>query len=208
MILQPETIQLLGSFLRKNQRPLKLNSLHLLDTLVNNYHPVINAQLLKEAIVEIPPLISEADLHVAQLSLVLLTSTAKYKSESLLETHKAIMPELMNLVRSPLLRHNAVVQDLFQALVHAQLPGLSYRQLLEMLRAPVSANIQLHKQAFHSIAKCAAALTLQVRNEAIPLANELLQEIHQKRTDTQIIFCLLTIGEIGRHLYVLKYFFF
>lgn len=204
MILQPETIQLLGSFLRKNQRPLKLNSLHLLDTLVNNYHPVINAQLLKEAIVEIPPLISEADLHVAQLSLVLLTSTAKYKSESLLETHKAIMPELMNLVRSPLLRHNAVVQDLFQALVHAQLPGLSYRQLLEMLRAPVSANIQLHKQAFHSIAKCAAALTLQVQNEAIPLANELLQEIHQKRTDTQIIFCLLTIGEIGRHLYVSK----
>lgn len=196
---------MLGSFLRKNQRALKLNSLHLLDTLVNNYHPVINAQLLKEAIVEIPPLISEADLHVAQLSLVLLTSTAKYKSQSLVETHKAIIPELMNLVRSPLLQGAALncMLDLFQALVHAQLPGLGYRQLLEMLRAPVfntSANIQLHKHAFHSIAKCVAALTLQVQNEAIPLANELLQEIHQKRTDTQIVFCLLTIGEIGRHL--------
>lgn len=142
---------MLGSFLRKNQRALKLNSLHLLDTLVNNYHPCINAQLLKDAIVEIPPLINEADLHVAQLSLVLLTSTAKYKSQALMETYASILPELMNLVRSPLLQGAALscMLDLFQALVHAQLRGLGYRQLLEMLKAPVfnsGSNVQLHKQ--------------------------------------------------------------
>lgn len=137
--------------MRKNQRALKLNSLHLLDTLVNNYHPYINAQLLKGAIVEIPPLINEADLHVAQLSLVLLTSTAKYKSEALMETYAMILPELMQLVRSPLLQGAALncMLDLFQALVQARLRDLGYRQLLDMLRAPVfnaQADVQLHKQ--------------------------------------------------------------
>lgn len=47
-----------------------------------------------------------------------------------------------------------------------------------------------------------AALTLQVQNEAIPLANELLGDIQKKRSDEHVVFCLLTIGEIGRHLYV------
>lgn len=60
---------------------------------------------------------------------------------------------------------------------------------------------QLHKQAYHSLAKCVASLTLQCPNEAIPLATQLLCDL-QKRSavgDTHLVFCLLTIGEIGRH---------
>lgn len=204
---QSDTIPLLGSFLRKNQRALKLNSLSLLDTFVNNYNSCINPQLLKGAIAETPPLLSESDLHVAQLTLVLLTSTAKYQSrQALVGIHTVILPEVMTLVRSPLLQGTALncTLNLFQALVQAQLPGLGYRELLEMLMFPVSnqqQNIQLHKQAFHSLAKCVAALTLQVQNEAVPLAVELLQDIQRKqRNDSQIVFDLLTIGEIGRHL--------
>lgn len=55
-------------------------------------------------------------------------------------------------------------------------------------------------QAYHSLAKCVAALTIQAHNEAVPLAVELLQEIKKKRNDSHLVFCLLTIGEIGRHL--------
>lgn len=174
---------------------------------MNNYNPCINPQLLKCAIAEIPPLLSESDLHVAQLSLVLLTSTAKYQSrQALVGIHTAILPEVMTLVRSPLLQGTALncTLNLFQALVQAQLPGLGYRELLDMLMYPVlnqQQNVQLHKQAFHSLAKCVAALTLQVQTEAVPLAVELLQDIQKKqRSDTQIVFDLLTIGEIGRHL--------
>lgn len=145
----------MGSFLRKNQRALKLNSLWLLDTLVNNYHPYIDSNLLKDAIAEIPPLLSEADLHVAQQSLVLITSTARFQSQALRETYQLILPEIMNLVRSPLLQGTALncMLELFQALVQAQLPGLGYRQLLDMLRSIVinptqsnQPNQQLHKQ--------------------------------------------------------------
>lgn len=106
--------------------------------------------LLRDAIVEIPPLLSEVDLHVAQQSLVLITSTARFQSQALTETSRVILPEVLNLVRLPLLQGTALVcmLDLFQALVHAQLPGLSYRQLLDMLRSLVlnqSPNQQLHK---------------------------------------------------------------
>lgn len=135
--------------MRKNQRALKLNSLTLLDTLVNNYSAYINPQLLEGAIAEIPPLLNESDLHVAQLSLVLLTSTAKFQSQALVGPYKVFIPEIMSLVRSPLLQGSALkcMLELFQALVQAQLPGLGFRELLDMLRAPIyNSAINLHKQ--------------------------------------------------------------
>lgn len=151
---------MLGSFLRKNQRALKLNSLGLLDTLVNNYNLYIDPLLLRDAVAEIPPLVSESDLHVAQQSLVLITSTARYQSQALKDTYKLILPEILNLVRSPLLQGMALncMLELFQALVQAQLPGLGYRQLLDMLRSivispiqPNQQNQQLHKHVRNNI---------------------------------------------------------
>lgn len=191
--------------MRKNHRALKLNSLSLLNTLVNNYSAIIDPQLLKGAIAEVPPLISELDLHVAQLSMVLLTSTANLRSSALIDVHSTLLPEILSLIRSPLLQGAALncTLDLFQAFVKTNLPGLSYRELLDMIKYPImntNATVHMHKQAFHSSAKCAAALTLQCRSEAIPLAVDLLQEIQKKRNDSQVVFCLLTIGEIGRHL--------
>lgn len=146
-----DVIPVLGSFLRKNQRVLKLNTLSLLDTLVNCYYSFMNPQMLQSAIVETPPLISEVDLHIAQLTLVLLTSVAHKHPQAMVGVYEAILTEVMCLVRSPLLQGAALVctMNLFQVLVQAKLPGLGYRQLLDMLRAPVL-NAQtahpLHKQ--------------------------------------------------------------
>lgn len=141
--------------MRKNQRALKLNSLWLLDTLVNNYNAYINPNLLRDAIAELPPLISEADLHVAQQSLVLITSTARFQSQALASTYPVLLPEIMNLVRSPLLQGTALncMLELFQALVQAQLPGLSYRHLLDMLRSIVINTNQLSQQLHKHVRK-------------------------------------------------------
>lgn len=199
-----EVIPVLGTFLRKNQRALKLNSLTLLDTLVTHYNQFIDPVLLRNAVSEVPPLLSESDLHVAQLSLVLLTSVARQQPQALVGVHEQILPEVMTLVRSPLLQGTALncTLNLFQALVQANLPGLSYRHLLNMLMHPVHNQQQghpLHKQAYHSLAKCIAALTLQVPNEAVAVAREFLREIQNRRSDIHLVFYLLTIGEIGRH---------
>ena len=196
-----DAIPALGSFLRKNQRALKLNSLTLLDTLVIHYSNYFEPQLLKIAISELPPLLSESDLHVAQLSLVLLTSAAKQHPQALKDVHEVILPEIMILLRSPLLQGSALTctLNLFQSLVQANLPGLGYRQLLAMLMQPVTnPQQQLHKQAFYSLSKSIAALTLQMPNEAIPIATEFLHEIQNRRSDSHLVFYLLTIGEIGR----------
>lgn len=196
-----DVVPALGSFLRKNQRPLKLNTLSLLDTLVTHHgvHPL----LLRDAIREIPPLLSESDLHVAQLSLVLLTSIARNPPMALAGACEPIMPQLMLLVRSPLLQGTALqcMLNLFQQLVLAQLPGLGYRELLEMLKEPVvqPQAAPLHKQAYHSLAKCVAALVVCVSSQAIPLTTELLLDTQKRCSDSHLVFCLLTIGEIGRH---------
>lgn len=54
---------------------------------------------------ELPPLLSESDLHIAQLTLTLLTSIAKLQPSALASTfERAIMPEILNLAKSPLLQ--------------------------------------------------------------------------------------------------------
>ena len=64
-------IAILSTFLRKNQRPLKLATLTCLDVLVRNYGQreaggVTDAQFAT-IVKELPSLITEADLHVSQV---------------------------------------------------------------------------------------------------------------------------------------------
>ncbi|XP_034668660.1 cullin-associated NEDD8-dissociated protein 1 isoform X1 [Drosophila subobscura] len=210
-----DVLPTLGTFLRKNHRALKLHSLDLINKIVINYSSNFEPNLLQTAIVEIPPLISDTDLHVAQYSLTLLSTVAQRQPQALVGIHEQFLPSVLILVRSPLLQGAALncTLELFQALVQTQLPGLDYHSLVSKLMAPVliggdmssrssstspSEQLQLHKQAYHSSAKCIAALTQQCSQVATPLATKLITDL-QKRNDTEVIFCLLTIGEIGRH---------
>lgn len=204
-ILQ-EIIPILGSFLRKNHRALRIQSLQLLNTIVENYSALYNPQLLQTAINEINPLLSDSDLHIAQLSLILLTSSARCQPQALMGgVHEQFLPAVLVLLKSPLLQGAALqcTLELFQALVRADLPNLSYSQILKKIVDPVliqKNTEQLHKQAYHSLAKCVAALTVECPAEAVPLAVKLLQELRKtSNNDSQLVFCLLSIGEIGRH---------
>ena len=72
-----DSLPVLSSFLRKNQRALKLTSLQLLDTLVKNYSSSLTVESLAPVLTELPPLVSESDLHIAQLTMALLTSISQ-----------------------------------------------------------------------------------------------------------------------------------
>ena len=102
--MQEEAIPILGSFLRKNQRALKLCSLTLLDTLVRNYSSALHPDLLDKVTTELPALINESDLHIAQLTLTLLTTIAKLHPVALTRISENILPEILVLVKSPLLQ--------------------------------------------------------------------------------------------------------
>lgn len=105
-LFQKDAVPILGSFLRKNQRALKLSTLLLLDCLIKNYSQSLNADLLQHVIAEIPPLLDESDLHIAQWTLVILKSIAEVHPRALVRKSmtKYILPEIMNLVKSPLLQ--------------------------------------------------------------------------------------------------------
>ncbi|XP_069960266.1 cullin-associated NEDD8-dissociated protein 1 [Cherax quadricarinatus] len=199
-----DALPVLASFLRKNQRALKLATLTLLDTLVTNYSTALSPQMLDKVLGELPPLINESDLHIAQLCLTLLTSTAKLHKSSLANFLQLIMPDVMALVRSPLLQGGALkaMQDLFESVVRAGLPGLGYQDILNHLLAPLvspqAANI--HKQAYHSMAKCVAALTLTHPSEAVGVVDRFLMDVTNPRSPTVQSFSLLAIGEIGKHI--------
>lgn len=52
--------------------------------------------------VELPPLISDTDFHIAQLTLILLSSVAKIHPMALSSSN--ILPEIITLAKSPLLQ--------------------------------------------------------------------------------------------------------
>lgn len=209
-----ESIPVLASFLRKNQRALKLSTLTLLDTLVKNYSDVLDTELIDKVMVELPSLISESDLHISQLTLNLLTSISHVHKQSLMIVTNIILPEILVLVRSPLLQGAALsaMLEFFQALVSLNLPGLSYTELLQLLTTPIYQSNShqnhvsggpnhIHKQAFHSIAKCVAALTVTCPHEALPIVKQFLKDLTAgKHNDSVQLFTLLAIGEIGKHI--------
>lgn len=91
--------------------------------------------------------------------------------------------------------------EFFQALVQAGIPKLGYKELLNLLVGPVSqSQQQLHKQAYHSLAKCAAALTITWQDEALAVVQQFTADVQQQGNDAQHIFALFVIGEIGRHV--------
>ncbi|XKL68842.1 hypothetical protein PGB90_006611 [Kerria lacca] len=205
-LIMAEAVPILGTFLRKNHRALKLNTLILLDTLVNNYSNSLTLDLLNTVLVEVPLLISNTDFHIAQLTLILLSSIAKIQPVALRSSK--ILPEIISLAKSPLLQDGALSSMLtfFQVLVQADLPGLGFNGLLEMLVAPVNKSgteinePPLNKQAFNSLAKCVAAITVTQEQNIIPIVENFLKEIQIHKNDEKSIFPLRIVGEIGRHV--------
>lgn len=207
-----ESMPILASFLRKNQRALKLGTLTLLDTLVKNYTESLTQDMINIIMLELPPLISESDLHISQLTMSLLTSISRVHQQPLMNVTDAILPEILVLVRSPLLQGAALnaMLEFFQALVTTRLPGLTYKELLRRLTAPIyvpngqgqgTVAHSMHKQAYHSIAKCVAALTVTCPSEAPAVVDQFLEELQMKRdSDSVQLFALLAVGEIGKHI--------
>ncbi|KAJ8321959.1 hypothetical protein KUTeg_000430 [Tegillarca granosa] len=205
-----EGIPVLASFLRKNQRALKLSTLSCLDVLVRNYGSALTSSMIHEMMKEMPPLINENDLHVSQLTLNLLTSISKIHKSCMATIPNDILPQILILIQSPLLQGGALVAllEFFQALVSIGLPKLGFRDLLQMLITPVYSPLPshgsafaVHRQAFHSIAKCVAALTVKCPGEGGNVVNQFVSDVRNaKSSDSIKLFSLLALGEIGKHI--------
>uniref|UniRef100_A0A8C3AI11 Cullin-associated and neddylation-dissociated 1 n=1 Tax=Cyclopterus lumpus TaxID=8103 RepID=A0A8C3AI11_CYCLU len=196
----PDAVPILASFLRKNQRALKLCTLAALDILLRNYSSAVTPVMVDAVLAELPPLISESDMHVSQMALSFLSTLAVTHPSSLGQLSGGnILQQLIALVRSPLLQGGALAAmlDFYQALVATETSGLGYMDLLRMLTGPVySQSAALpHKQAYCSIAKCVAALT-----RACPDEGPAVDVKNSRSTDSIRLLALLSLGEVGHHV--------
>lgn len=161
-----------------------------------------------------PALVCEADLHCAQTALALVRGAcARCPAALTADARAALTPNILALARSPLLQGGALraMLAVLAALVAADVAGCSRRDLLALLVAPVRAHAEhaatAHhiKQAYHSLAKCVAAVVVAGGTDALDITRGFLRDAAQPPTDTQHMFALLALAEIGRHLYVHSY---
>ncbi|XP_048590232.1 cullin-associated NEDD8-dissociated protein 1 [Nematostella vectensis] len=202
-----DSMPILASFLRKNQRALKLSTLTALNVLMTSYVSLLSSDDISGVLAEVPPLINESDLHISQLTLSLLTSTAKVHRVCMAKAASTFLPAIMVLVKSPLLQGGALnaMLTLITELVNSGIKGMTFSSLFEMLVLPIYApqpGVQMiHKQAYYSIAKCVAALTMSCPVEGEAVVNRFVKDIQSSKvTDSVRLFSLLSLGEIGKHV--------
>ena len=140
------------------------------------------------------------------MTLNMLTSLIRSHLAFLAIIPQTILPEALVLVRSPLLQGSALnsMLEFFQAIVQNSFPGLDYDELVLRLTQPITQpnrnqTMILHKQAFHSIAKCMAAISIIDGKRALNAVRKLLADIRtHKESDSIQLFALLAVGEIGK----------
>ena len=175
------------------------------NVLLRNYGAQVTATEVTTVLKEVPPLLSEADLHIAQLAMTFLSSVcaARLALDALTST---CLMQVFRLAQSPLLQGGALsaMLGLFKAIVAAEVPAFSQKKLLELLVNPVvgEAGDSIHKQGRASIAKCVAAVVSTQRPaEAAAVVNQFAAQLSGKGgVAHQQTFALLAIGEIGRHM--------
>ncbi|NXE53806.1 CAND1 protein, partial [Casuarius casuarius] len=202
-----EGFPILASFLRKNQRALKLSTLTALDILVKNYSDSLKPAMIESVLTELPALISENDMHVSQVAILFLTTLAKVYPSSISKIGGSILAEIFQLVHSPLLQGGALnaIIDFFQALVLTKTATMGYSELMKHLTAPIyssgsaGASVTLHKQAYYSVAKCVAALSSACPKEAPGVVNQFIQDVKSPKSSSAVkVLAFLSLAEMGR----------
>ncbi|XP_076972604.1 cullin-associated NEDD8-dissociated protein 2 isoform X2 [Tamandua tetradactyla] len=207
--LQPilaEALPVLASFLRKNQRALRLATLAALDALAQSQGLSLPPPAIRAVLAELPALISESDMHVAQLAVDFLATATQAQPASLAEVSGPVLAELLRLLRSPLLPAGvlAAAEGFLQALVGTRPPCVDYAELIGLLTAPVYEQDAgdgpgLHKQVFHSLARCVAALAAACPQEAAGTAGRLVRDARSPHSSTGVkVLAFLALAEVGQ----------
>ncbi|XP_046881587.1 cullin-associated NEDD8-dissociated protein 2 isoform X1 [Hypomesus transpacificus] len=202
-----EAMPILASFLRKNQRALRLGTLSGLRVLVSGYGSCLTAPLLEPLLLELPALLEESDMHVAQECMTLLSSLASSCPPALPLIAASVLPGVVRLVHSPLLQGGALaaIQDLLRALVLSKASGLGYTPLLQLLTGPLLTPHRtpetdlIHRQSYYSVAKCVAALSAACPKEAQSMVSSLIRQVKDPQApEPARMLSLLCLGEVGR----------
>ncbi|KAI3369208.1 hypothetical protein L3Q82_007447 [Scortum barcoo] len=181
-----EALSVLGSFLRKNQRALKLGTLACLTALVTHHAASIKPAALEPVLSELPAL-----LQWTRATCTCITACPS----SLAKISSSVLPGVFRLVHSPLLQGGALaaILDFMQALVLSKTSNLGYSSQSSTDGASI------HRQSFHSVARCVAALSSACPKETPGTVAGLIQEVKSpSSSELARVLALLCLGEVGR----------
>jgi cullin-associated NEDD8-dissociated protein 1 len=194
----PAIVKDLSGFLRKKSRPLKQASLSSLVAIVKNHgkSKAAGSSLFEGILKESAPLVSEQDLHLAHLSLLLSSSIVHVSSSSAENVAKLVLPNVHTLLKSSLLQGVALqsLLRLFKELVTSKSKKVTYDSLLSGLTGIV--NPELSRQSFSSIAQCIAVLVAN-SDSSKDTIQKFVTEAKSSKTEHQKLLAIFAIGEIG-----------
>uniref|UniRef100_A0A915KC78 Cullin-associated and neddylation-dissociated 1 n=1 Tax=Romanomermis culicivorax TaxID=13658 RepID=A0A915KC78_ROMCU len=210
--LQPIFAQMvseLSEFLRKNQRSLRLSTIQLLDCSTNRYENLLSQDLIQRIIIELPALINETDLQIAQMAVELLSDLLRVNPSYVANSLQPCMTSVIRLIQSPLLQGSSLntICKFLTALITANLEWPKFAHLKDILTktaydiAQSSTGVALsviasssshhlptttavhgsinHRQAYQNSAKCLAALVATCPEEAEETLNDLINNLRE-----------------------------
>jgi len=148
---------------------------------------------------ELAPLISDADLHIAHLSLQLAATALRAHPDSVATVRDAIYPKTLELLQSSLLQGAALnsLLALYGELVTVNDKKLGFDQLLDsflqLTKKPLA------KQCFSSIAQSVAVITASTdASKRDATVARFMKDVQNTKDESAQHVALLCLGEIGR----------
>lgn len=192
-----EAVDLLLTFLRKESQALRHASAKTLSALLKSKSTkTIQAEGLVRALEAVGPLISDADLHLTQLSLELVVSVVGSTQVTAGALH-TVLARVLPTLKSPLLQGDNLqsVLILFKQLATAS--AIPSTELLQMLLSCLDAGCSPHN--CRAVAQCATAVISTGENAAARATMQgFIKDIHSAETPLQRKqLALLILGEYG-----------
>ncbi|GMS77933.1 hypothetical protein PENTCL1PPCAC_108, partial [Pristionchus entomophagus] len=202
----PALLPLLSQQLKKNSRAVKMASLSLILSICRRFGASLGDAAISDFLPLLPPLICEADLQICQLALRILSISAVSCPARLSLSVPAVIEAITNLCRSSILQGATLTAllEFIATFVRCPVPGKpTFESLLDQLSSPVYADAQsaLSRQSIHSYAAVVAAVAASEGDQknAAKLGAKLAEQLsHVQATDTNRLFALLTLGELGK----------
>ncbi|EGG24074.1 HEAT repeat-containing protein [Cavenderia fasciculata] len=195
-----KTIDLLTTFLRKNNRSLKQNTIQTFVDIATHIPNSITASQLPSILTELSSNISESDLQLTNLSFVFYKQLLATHASSIKLFKEKLLPSILALLKSSVLQ-GVALESLLQLLadvVPKKEAGVTFGDLLAALFDAASQIKQpATRQSIAAISQCIAVITIASGDQIKPTVEKLIKNL-SSNDDSLVLLSLTTIGEIGR----------
>ncbi|OQV25143.1 Cullin-associated NEDD8-dissociated protein 1 [Hypsibius exemplaris] len=209
-----DLLTLSTGFLRKNLRNLRLATLELIGALSRDYGQGIGAPVMSNIIKELPALIQESDLTIAQVALHVIVAAGNTHAAAIREHKEPIVARIVEISRSPVMQGStltAVVEaikilavigskddtDLKPTVLIKRFLQPVYENTLNSQNIPEVVFSATHRQGFFGTAKCVAALALASGTDAAVVAACITDILTKDSSENVKMISLAVIAEIG-----------